>query len=320
MGPLISVIIPVYNVENYLNRCVESVINQTYKNIEIILIDDGSTDYSFELCDLWKEKDNRVKVLHKENGGQADARNVGMTIAKGSYVTFVDSDDYIHPQYVELLVKGLDKEKADIAISDIKLVYSTEPVKMNISNSDEVSIRGYAPVDGLCQILYQTFHDVSVGGMMVSTEIARKYPFPLGKLFEDFFVTHQYFLNGHRAAFIFKPIYFYYQRSGSTMRTTQKNNFILDLIEASNLVVENCSFDEELKRAAISKRFSNYCMLLPLLKSKPNKIYKKVTEQLLQDRLMILFNPKCRLKNRIAALSLIFGITGLQLLYKVKKG
>ena len=95
MDDLISVIVPVYNVEEYLDRCIESIVNQTYKNLEILLIDDGSTDNSYNICDKWAKKDNRIKVVHKENGGVSSARNVGLDVATGDYIGFVDSDDYI---------------------------------------------------------------------------------------------------------------------------------------------------------------------------------------------------------------------------------
>ena len=93
--PLISVIVPIYNVEKYLDRCVDSIINQTYKNLEIILVDDGSPDNCPQMCDDYAKKDSRIKVVHKENGGLSDARNVGMEVATGEYVSFIDSDDYI---------------------------------------------------------------------------------------------------------------------------------------------------------------------------------------------------------------------------------
>ncbi len=112
---LISVIIPVYNVEQYLNRCVDSVINQTYKNLEIILVDDGSTDNSGKICDEYALKDNRIMVVHKKNGGAGSARNAGLDIAKGEYIGFVDSDDYIEPDMYEFLYDLLLQNKADVS-------------------------------------------------------------------------------------------------------------------------------------------------------------------------------------------------------------
>ena len=112
---LISVIVPVYNVENYLKRCLDSIINQTYQNIEIILIDDGSTDNSGNLCEDYKKIDNRIKVVHKTNGGLSDARNTGIKKAKGKYITFVDSDDYVEYDYVEYLYNLIKKYDTNIS-------------------------------------------------------------------------------------------------------------------------------------------------------------------------------------------------------------
>ena len=104
MEPLISVIIPVYNVEKYLNKCITSVVEQTYKNLEIIIVDDGSTDQSPEICDEWKKRDSRIQVVHSSNGGAGKARNTALDMATGDYVTFVDSDDYIAPQMYQVLL------------------------------------------------------------------------------------------------------------------------------------------------------------------------------------------------------------------------
>lgn len=105
LQPLISVIVPCYNVMEYLPKCVESILSQTYKNLEIILVDDGSTDSSGKICDGYAAKDNRIKVIHKKNGGLSDARNVALDVMKGEYVTFIDSDDYVANDYVEFLYK-----------------------------------------------------------------------------------------------------------------------------------------------------------------------------------------------------------------------
>ncbi len=111
---LISVIVPVYKVEAYLNRCVESIVNQSYSNLEIILVDDGSPDRCPEMCDVWSQKDKRIKVIHKENGGLSDARNAGMAIATGTYIGFVDSDDWIDRDFYEKLLLTLKENHAQL--------------------------------------------------------------------------------------------------------------------------------------------------------------------------------------------------------------
>ena len=121
--PLISIIVPVYKVENYLDRCVQSLVDQTWSNLEIILVDDGSPDNCGAMCDAWAARDNRIKVIHKENGGLSDARNAGMAIASGTYMGFVDSDDYISSDMYQLLYDRMAADGSDIAACGVELVY-----------------------------------------------------------------------------------------------------------------------------------------------------------------------------------------------------
>ena len=120
---LISIIIPIYKVEKFLDRCVESVVNQTYSNLEIILVDDGSPDNCPYMCDIWAQKDSRIKVIHKLNGGLSDARNKGLRISTGKFVGFVDSDDWIAPEMYERLFQSIIKEKSDIAACSVKMIW-----------------------------------------------------------------------------------------------------------------------------------------------------------------------------------------------------
>ena len=113
---LISVIVPVYKVERYIEKCVASILEQTFQNFELILVEDGSPDRSGEICDMLAKRDSRIRVIHKENGGAATARNAGLDVAKGDYIAFVDGDDSIHPQYLEFLSNLINRSGADIAM------------------------------------------------------------------------------------------------------------------------------------------------------------------------------------------------------------
>ena len=121
--PLITVIVPVYNVEKYINRCIESIINQTYKNLEILFVDDGTPDNSAKICQDYADKDSRITVLHKKNGGLSDARNFALDVMKGEFVTFIDSDDYVSIYYIENLYNSLSKDNADMSISWFENVF-----------------------------------------------------------------------------------------------------------------------------------------------------------------------------------------------------
>ena len=135
MNELISIIIPIYNVEKYLHCCINSVIRQTYKNLEIILIDDGSPDNCGKICDEYAKKDNRIKVIHKENGGLSSARNAGLDIAKGEYISFVDSDDYVAENFIEKLYKLCKENDADIAECDFYRIKANEKSMLYVSTT-----------------------------------------------------------------------------------------------------------------------------------------------------------------------------------------
>lgn len=135
---LISVIVPVYNVEKYLEKCVQSIINQTYENLEIILVDDGATDNSGKICDEFAKKDSRIKVIHKENGGLSDARNFGLDIATGKYISFIDSDDFVNKRLFEILHKEIIKNDYDIAFCDYFKFFENDNVDEEISNSYKI--------------------------------------------------------------------------------------------------------------------------------------------------------------------------------------
>ena len=143
MGELISVIIPIYNVEAYLDECIASVIAQTYSNLEIILVDDGSPDNCPQMCDEWAAKDSRIRVIHKENGGLSDARNAGIDIATGEYIAFVDSDDWIEPEMYEIMLAALKNENADICACNI---LSCFPERRNAWGCEEYTVGGSAEI------------------------------------------------------------------------------------------------------------------------------------------------------------------------------
>lgn len=318
MIPEISVIVPVYKVEAYLPRCVESLLSQTYKDFEIILVDDGSPDTCPVMCDAYAKKYSNIHALHKENGGLSDARNAGMTIAKGEYVTFVDSDDYVNPLYLELLAEGIEKG-ADLSVCDFTEVYdggSSQKFDKNRITLDLLDAR-----EGLIETLYQKFHDVSACGILLPYDLAKKYPFPKGKLFEDLYTTYNFYFESDRVAFIRAPLYYYFQRKDSIM-SRRNDAFIHDMIEASDLLVKACKGKgEHIEKAAINKQFSNYCRLIlqpSALKEKYPEWYHHIVKTLKQERLSILFDSRARKKNRLAALALMGGITGLKLAFKLR--
>ena len=140
--PLISVIVPVYKVEAYLDPCVESIVNQTYRNLEIILVDDGSPDRCPEMCDAWAAKDSRIKVVHKKNGGASDARNAGLDVFLGDYVTFIDADDLVASDMVEVLFKGCVDNGADVSMCALQNFSENAPCLDGRNSSAEKILSG----------------------------------------------------------------------------------------------------------------------------------------------------------------------------------
>jgi glycosyltransferase involved in cell wall biosynthesis len=319
MEDKISIIVPVYNIEPYLSNCIESIIHQTYNNYEVILVDDGSTDGCPSICDSYALRYHTIHVIHKKNGGLSDARNVGMSVAQGKYITFIDGDDYIHPLYIETMIKAVQVTGAEIAVVDFKKVYDLYNIKK--INAPIKYLHVCTSVEALGEILYQKIHDVSACGILLLTCIARRYPFPKGKYYEDLYTTYHYYLVCKKIVMIPIPLYYYLQRPGSITKIQGDNRF-LDLLEATKNLVEACKLNKEIEQAALHKQFSNYCRLMltvPDLKKEYPIIYKKILATIKSQRLSIIFDKRSRIKNKVAAFSLFWGINGLNLLARLKK-
>ncbi|MPQ43056.1 glycosyltransferase family 2 protein [Clostridium tarantellae] len=223
----ISVIVPVYNVEKYLNNCIESIINQSFKNIEILLIDDGSTDNSGEICDEYGKKDNRIKVIHKENEGVSIARNTGINNAEGKYIAFVDSDDFIHKNMYEILYKFMCKEKTDVVmckynrvLPNNELISEEEPLKAGIYNKDEIFNNLILPMIGNeLEDLGEPLIMGSIWRCLYKKDIIdkNKIKFPRIKIAEDMLFNLDYLGRCYKAKVINKQLYYYrYNKESAT--------------------------------------------------------------------------------------------------------
>lgn len=187
---VISVIIPVYNVELYLIKCLESVINQTYDNLNILVVNDGSTDGSSIICDAYAKKDNRIKVIHKDNGGLSDARNVGIQNATGEYITFIDSDDYVDKDYLEFLHDNITATSSDIATCKFARFYSNSNVAENTNNDQRFNISG---AEALIEALYGSNTSLHACCKLYRMNLFNSIRFPVGKYFEDTGTTYKLF-------------------------------------------------------------------------------------------------------------------------------
>lgn len=214
MNPLISVIVPIYNVEKYLARCVDSIVNQTYKNLEIILVDDGSPDRCPQMCDDYAEKDSRIKVVHKKNGGLSDARNAGMAVATGEYISFIDSDDYVSDDFFECLLDVMNKENSDIAECSVVKFYEDNRFD---ELSDDLSVKTYDTQDAMSALIAENPFHQHVWNKLYKTELVKDIPYAVGKLNEDEFWTYRVFGRANKVAKLNKTMYYYFQRSSSIM-------------------------------------------------------------------------------------------------------
>jgi len=215
MTATISVIIPIYNVEPYLRRCLNSVLNQSYPNLEIILVDDGSPDGCPQICDEYAAKDKRIIVIHKENGGLSAARNTGLDVCKGEYISFIDSDDWVSEKYIETLINTVTKEDADIAIGEYKSTSGHHPKEQSSVFATTLSSK---------EALFRLFSKNNIvftvsWGKLYKKELFSTLRFPIGKYHEDEFTTYILFYNSKKIAYTSEALYYYYKRAGSIVST-----------------------------------------------------------------------------------------------------
>lgn len=217
-NPLVSIIVPVYNVEKYLKKCVQSIINQTYKNLEIILVDDGSSDNSGKICDEFAQKDNRIKVIHKINGGQADARNKALDIMNGEWVSFVDSDDFIDKFHIENLYLQAIKNNSDICVCGFKIVNEDYKTIRSIKVKFNDSLNGNLAF----KYSLNSKIDPSFWNKIFKSSLFKSARFVKGIYYEDRELIHRIFYKADRVSFLDSESYFYLERVGSTMNHINK--------------------------------------------------------------------------------------------------
>ena len=223
--PEISVIVPVYNVIDYLDRCVDSILNQTFSDFELFLVDDGSTDGSSKKCDELGFKDDRIIVIHKENGGLSDARNAALDRITGEYVSFVDSDDYVDECFLEVMLDCIKKAQSKMSVCNIEAFSDNGDRRQEYIGSNlEKTVYG--------EEMYQTLYQPSACNKMYHRSLFDDIRYPKGKLFEDCFVYHLILEKLNKLVYVGKTLYYYYMRSNSIMHDDYrlKNTDIVDAV------------------------------------------------------------------------------------------
>ena len=252
--PLVSVIIPIYNIENYLSACLDSVINQTYQNLEIITVDDGSTDDSAKIAQAYAAKDKRIKVFHKENGGQGDARNVGYKKSTGELIAYIDGDDYVSKYYIESLVAAILNNDADAAVCQYKLVYTSND--HSLERRQEANIETVSGEKALKRLFYQTGITTSPWGKLFKRELIEGIEFPKEKKYEDLATLYKIIARANKVAISQEQLLYYMQSENSTMR----RGFTPARMDGLHFAEEAVTFTKaqfpSLEKAAVNRVFT----------------------------------------------------------------
>ena len=284
MDEKISVIVPVYNVEQYLERCVDSIINQTYKNLEIILVNDGSTDNSGQICDELAKKDDRIRVIHKKNGGVSEARNVGVKEISGEYIIFIDSDDYIDKKMFSVLYSQIKLEAADVSVCGVMNIYENNNIPQ-ARNTNEYLILNNEGF--LREYLKGERIPGGIWNKLIKSSIAKSIKFPVGLIYEDAYYHYELIKLARRYVITTEPIY---------------NKFY-------DYVINNYSSNRE---EAFFRLSYSYFVILDkmLLQDDYKKIeeYKEIVGFLKKNAFKISRNRIFRTGRRIAALMLLINI------------
>ena len=256
---LVSVVVPIYNVEKYLDKCVRSILAQTYEDLEIILVDDGSPDKCGEMCDIYAKQEKRIKVLHKENGGLSDARNAGAEIATGKYLLFVDSDDFIEKDLVQRTVECAEKCQSDMVLFDYKRLEPDGTIEIcsmsGIPEKQNFSLEEYPQV---------MIESISAWNKLFLRKffIESKVRFPVGYHYEDLGSSPKYLLAAKRISYVRQPFYNYLIREGSIITSTKEEKNYHDRCEMINAVkdyyLQNQAYDKYKKELEYLTLFHVY--------------------------------------------------------------
>lgn len=319
--PLISVIVPVYNAEEYLRQCVESVLAQTYSQWELILVDDGSTDLSGRICDLAARTSTRIKVRHTQNKGVSAARNTALDMMRGHYVTFLDADDLLHPQFLETTLNSIRKSDADVVQiktklfedGDIKLYSYLIPYSERVFKISPVV---YSPEETCAKVLYQHRLDPSPCGKLFKASLWRDSRFRTGTRYEDLDLIPLILRKAKSIAYFPLAFYFYRQHDESYLHTFSLRR--ADVLGVTQRLVETFAEEPKLHRAALDRQLSANFNILSLIESRRKDmadsdrneaalIADSCWQKIKELRGRSLRNPNVRIKNKLGIIASYLG-------------
>ena len=297
--PLISVVLPIYNIESYLDRCMEAVLNQTYSNLEILMVDDGSPDGCPQICDRYAEQDSRVRALHKENGGLSDARNYGIARARGEYITCIDPDDYVDPDYVEYLYRLIDKYETRMSICQHVTEYDSGAVRDHGREGDECLDTETC----LRRMLYHDVIDTSAWAKLYHRSLFETVSYPKGKIFEDIGTTYALMMqcdSGIAVGYESKYHYMYHMNSIVNSSFSPRK---LDLLEMTDKMARDVTRAyPSLKQAVLRRRvYARFSTLNQMLHVKGyDEERGKIISFILRNRMSIMRDPLAPRRDKAA--------------------
>lgn len=314
--PLISVVLPIYNVEKYLERCVKSVCAQTYQNIEILLIDDGSTDNSRIMCDKYLNEDKRIRVFHKKNGGLSDARNYGIEHARGEFITFIDSDDYVDDDYVEYLYKIIKKYDTNMSICQHKVCYDNGSEK-DYGKYGDISLNNKECIQ---KMMFHDVIDTSAWAKLYRINLFCEVRYPIGKLFEDIATTYALMLQCEKIAVGLESKYNYVLRSDSIVFGSF-NEKKLDLLEMTDQMAEKVlkiypDLEDAVMRRRVYARFSTLNQMLNV--EGYDKQKKEIIEFINANEGSVFWNKKTPFRDKVAIILLNMGLKIYKTVWNLK--
>ena len=309
----LSIIVPVYNVEPYLRRCIDSILAQTFTDFELILVDDGSPDNCPAICDEYAEKDPRIVVIHKENGGISDARNAGLDIARGEYIGFVDSDDFIHPQTYEIALKAAFDYEADIVQWGLLKFQNIDEIEIDSVQQSESAFRNILIFDNVANTYYpENIWKIShtVWNKLYKRHIFDNVRFPKGLINEDSYILLQTLDASSKYVIIEEKLYYYYQRADSIMHVEYSpKRFAACLLYSNNIefyLKKNNTYQHHYAANDYLGCFTQHMLMVHFRYKQYKKDFAPYRRQYLGKLRYIIFNPVvCRMKKFMALMLVI---------------
>ncbi|MCQ4810506.1 glycosyltransferase [Bacteroides sp. SL.2.06] len=305
MKPLISIIVPVYNVEMYLAKCVDSILAQTYTNLEIFLVNDGSFDCCGKLCDEYAKEDKRIKVIHKKNGGLSDARNVAIDVATGEFITFIDSDDYVTDDYIMTLYSLIEKYECKVSIALYNtFVEGSKPKVVNRVYREDCQTN----IKAIEEMFYQEKYDTASWAKLYHSSLfATGIRYPKGIVYEDLATTYLLIFQSDKVAFCNRRIYNYLLRRDSIEGSSFSSKKMDSALKVCELMESHLDILGKVMQAYQCRMMSFFFHLLlkmPDGYEHRNMLYKRIKA----IRWSVLCNSRARKKARVASLLSYFGL------------